>query len=119
MIKILLAGRDKVSFADLDAGLTKHDVHIAWTASGRNGMSMIAESRIDLVIADEHLADMTGYEFIRKIVVKNPLVNCVAISSLSSKDFHEASEGLGILMQLPKDPGCDCADKLLDKLKRL
>ncbi len=49
----------------------------------------------------ENLGDMTGLEFIRAIVSKRPMVNCAAISSLASEDFHEASEGLGILMQLP------------------
>ena len=34
-------------------------------------------------------------------------------------DFHEASEGLGILMQLPVDPGKKEADQLLDHLKRI
>jgi hypothetical protein len=47
------------------------------------------------------------------------MINCAAISSLSHKDFHEASEGLGVLMQLPESPGRDDAAKLLEHLKTI
>ena len=116
MINILLAGRDKASLAVLEAGLVKSDVRIAWTESGRNGMSMIAENDFDLVIADENLGDMTGIDFIRKVVSKKPMVNSAAISSLPPEDFHQASEGLGILMQLPVRPNEEDAARLLRHL---
>jgi hypothetical protein len=44
---------------------------------------------------------MTGLKFVEKLVLTNPMINCAAVSSLSSKDFHAASEGLGILMPMP------------------
>jgi hypothetical protein len=48
-----------------------------------------------------------------------PMVNCAAVSSLVSEDFHEQSEGLGILMQLPVRPGQEHAEILLGKLKSI
>ena len=33
------------------------------------------------------------------------MINSAAVSSLSPEKFHEASEGLGILPQLPPRPG--------------
>ena len=119
MIRILLAGRDKASLSALEAGFAKSDLYIAWVESGGNGMSMISESHFDLVVADEDLGDMTGLEFIQKITSKKPMVNCAAVSSLSPEDFHEASEGLGILMQLPVRPGQKQAEKLLNQLKTI
>jgi DNA-binding NarL/FixJ family response regulator len=80
---------------------------------------MIAEDDFDLVVADENLGDMTGLEFIKAIVAKRPMVNCAAVSSLTPADFHEASEGLGILMQLPIRPGPEHAEKLLEQLKNI
>ena len=80
---------------------------------------MIAEDDFDLVVADENLGDMTGLEFIRAIVSKRPMVNCAAISSLTPEDFHEAGEGLGILMQLPVSPGQKHAEMLLEQLKSI
>lgn len=119
MIRILLTGRNKVSMSDLDAGLAGSDVQLSRADSGSNGLSMISETAFDLVVTDENLGDMTGLEFIRKIVSKRPMVNCAAVSSLAPGDFHEASEGLGILMQLPVRPGKEHAVTLREHLKKI
>jgi len=119
MIRIMLAGRDQASLAALKNGLTTNDVQITRAESGAIGLSMIAEDNFDLVVADENLGDMTGLEFIRAIVSKRPMVNCAAISSLTPEDFHEAGEGLGILMQLPVNPDQEHAAMLLGQLKSI
>jgi len=119
MIRILLTGRDDTSISDLDAGLSGSNVQITRADSGSNGLSMISETDFDLVVTGENLGDMTGLDFIRKIVSKRPMVNCAAVSSLSPGDFHEASEGLGILMQLPVGPGKEHAVTLLEHLKKI
>ncbi len=119
MIRIMVAGRDQTSLTALKAGLAKSDVRIIRAESGGIGLSMIAEDNFDLVVADETLGDMTGLEFIRAIVAKRPMVNCAAISSLTPEDFHEASEGLGILMQLPVSPGQEHAERLLGQLQNI
>jgi DNA-binding response OmpR family regulator len=115
----MLAGRDQASLTALKAGLAKSDVQIIRAESGGIGLSMIAEDNFDLVVAAENIGDMTGLEFIRAIVAKRPMVNCAAVSSLTPEDFHEASEGLGILMQLPVRPGQEHADMLLGQLKNI
>ena len=119
MVNILLAGRDKTSMSALKAGLGENDVQIAWTESGSYALSMIAEKDFDLVVTDENLGDMTGLEFIKTVIVQKPMVNCAAVSSLLPDDFHEASEGLGILMQLPVRPGHEYAKYLLEHLKNI
>jgi len=119
MIRIMLAGRDQTSLTALKAGLTNRDVHIVRAVSGGTGLSMVTEGNFDLVVTDENLGDMTGLEFIRAIVSKRPMVNCAAVCSLTSEEFHEAGEGLGILMQLPVEPGQKHADMLLEQLKSI
>jgi DNA-binding response OmpR family regulator len=115
----MLVGRDQISLTALKSGLAKSDVHLVHAESGGIGLSMIAEGNFDLVVADENLGDMTGLEFIKALVSKSPMVNCAALSSLASEDFHEASEGLGILMQLPVRPGQEHAEMLLEQLKKI
>ena len=119
MVRILLATRDKGSLAGLNLGLAKNGVHITWAESGNNGISILAESNFDLMVTDETLGDMTGLEFIRKIVSQKPMINCAAVSSLRPDDFHEASEGLGILMQLPVRPSPKYAKILLGHLNSI
>jgi len=119
IIKILLVSRDKASMSAFKAGLEENQVQTAWAESGSNAIAKIAEGSFDLVVTDEDLSDMTGLEFIEKVISKKPMVNCAAVTSLLPADFHEASEGLGILMQLPVSPGQEQAEKLLSQLKTI
>ena len=119
MLNILLASRDKTSMAALKAGLEENDVQTTWVETGGYALSMIAERDFDLVITDENLGDMTGLEFIKTVITQKPMVNCAAVSTLLPDDFHEASEGLGILLQLPVRPGPEYAKELLGHLKKI
>ena len=119
LIKILLVSRDKASMSAFKAGLEENKVQTTWAQSGGNALGKIAEEVFDLVITDENLDDMTGLELIEKVISKTPMVNCAAVSALLPADFHEASEGLGILMQLPARPGQEQAEKLLSHLKKI
>ena len=119
VIKILLVSQDESSMSAFKAGLKENQVQAAWAESGSNAIVKIAEESFDLVVTDENLGDMTGLEFIETVISKKPMVNCAAVSSLLPADFHEASEGLGILMQLPVRPGQEHAEKLLGQLKTI
>ncbi len=113
MIRILLVSLDKNSLSDLKTGLEENNAQITWVESCGDLLSRLKKEKFDLIITDEKLPDMNGIECIKKLILFNPLLNCAAISSLSPDDFHEASEGLGILMQLPKKPGKEDGIKLL------
>jgi DNA-binding response OmpR family regulator len=112
MISILLVSRNKASLSELKAGLEAYGGKISWAETGTNALSMVAERAVDLLVADEFLADMTGLDLIKMVVSKRPMVSCAVVSSLSPADFHEAGEGLGILMQLPVGPGREDARQL-------
>jgi len=119
IIRILVVSQDKASMSAFKSGLEKDQVQTAWAGSGSNAIVKIAEGRFDLVVTDENLGDMTGLEFIEKVISIKPMVNCAAVSSLLPDDFHEASEGLGILSQLPAGPGQEQAEKLLGQLQTI
>lgn len=119
MLNILLVSRSITSISALKAGLEGNDVQTTWVESGSYALSILAERDFDLVVTDENLGDMTGLELIKSVIVKMPMINCAAISSLLPDDFHEISEGLGILMQLPVKPGHKYAGKLLERLNKI
>lgn len=89
------------------------------TNSGNEALDMIANKSINLVIADESLGDMTGFEFAKKLISINPMVDCAVVSSLSSEDYHEASEGLGLMMQLPVQPEKRHLEQLLLQVNKI
>ena len=120
MLRLLLVSPDKDALSGLASALAKHrDVDLFWAESGSKALNMISESAVDLVVTDENLGDMTGLELAGRLLAVNPMVNCASVSSLSSEDFHGASEGLGLLMQLPIRAGEEQAEDLLRHLRQI
>ena len=118
MLKLLLVGRDKNIFEDLISALTRYeDIESELSESGEKALAIVSGKAVDLVIADEDLGDMTGLEIVRRILKINFMINYAVVSRLSHDEFHEASEGLGIMLQLPKRPDEKDAKELVKTLK--
>ncbi len=116
MLFVLLISREKASLLELADTLEKNNITTEWTESGNKALSILDAKKFDLVVIDETLFDMTGLSFAKKLVSVNPIINCALVSSLSPEDFHNASEGLGIIMQLPPLPNNEDARKLFEHL---
>jgi len=120
MIKLLLIAPDKQPFSKFTTSLTQNDdVELTWASTGHEALAVVSENPVDLVIVNENIGDMTGIEFMKKLLPINPMINCAAVSPLAPDEFHEASEGLGVLVQLPVNPGELEAEDLLKRLKNL
>ncbi len=119
MIRILLAGRDPGSLSAFKSALEQSDTYIQYMVSGDNVLAAISAEVFDLLVADEFLGDMAAIELIQSVAISHPLLNCALVSSLPPEDFHTATEGLGILMPLPPNPGIDEADQLLKHLNKI
>ena len=119
MIHILIASPDKDSLLEFSAGLDTNDVEITWAKGCEQVVSKTENNKFDLLIVDETLSDAKGLECIEKIIMNNPFLNTAAISSLSAKDFHEESEGFGVLMQIPVNPGSEDGKEMLDYLNKI
>ncbi len=120
MLKLLLVVANKENFSNFAQELIKQkDVDLSWADSGQKALDMVFASPVDLVITDENLKDMTGLELALRLLSVNPMVNCSAVSSLDAKQFHEVSEGLGVVSQLPPKPGVKNALELLMRIREL
>ena len=120
MLKLLLVSLDKDSLSGLASALVEHgDVDLSWVGSGQSALEIASDTVIDLVVTDERLGDMTGLEFAARLLSVNPMINCASVSRLSSDNFHEVSEGLGLMAQLPVQPDKEHAEELLQRLKYL
>ena len=120
MINILLVSSKTDSLANLSSVFSKKkDIKADRADSGDSALRIIKYESYDLVIADTDLPDMSGIEFARKLITVNPFVNCAMISGLMPDDFHDVTEGLGIIMQLPRTPGKADAERLLEHLNKI
>ena len=120
MLKLLLVSPDRDSLSDFASALEGHDdVEFRWAESGETSLDMASDSAIDLVVTDEDLGDMTGLELAGRLISVNPMINCASVSSLLSEKFQEVSEGLGLMAQLPVQPGRKDAERLLQNLSNI
>ncbi len=120
MITILLVSTKADTLSGLASGLKgDNEVEIFQALSCQKALDLISGKAFDLFVVDENIAGVTGFECAGKMVSVNPVTNCAIVSSLSPKDFHEASEGLGVLMQLPVRPDEKQAEILIKRLKKI
>ncbi len=119
MTQILLAAADRSRLANLPPAMESTGATISWADSGDQALAAIANNAVDLVVVDENLGDMDGLSFTKRLVAANPLINCALVSPLSKEDYHEATEGLGLLMQLPPNPEPADGMRLMDHLNRI
>lgn len=112
----LLVGLNQASFKDLADELEAAQFQTVRAETCEKALASVDDWKFDLVVVDETIGDQNGLDCIKNMVTRHPLLNCAAVSSLSAHDFHEASEGLGVLMQLPPEPGSADARKLIDHL---
>ena len=117
---IVCIAKDFSKFSALVTGLRRaHEVELVPAVTGTSGLAQLKSKRVDLVIVDEQLDDMSGIEFVKQLVAVNPLANTAIIGSMEAGDFHEATEGLGVLMQLPPRPSEADAEALLAVLAKI
>ena len=118
-MKTLLVSSESGRLSNLENAFVENGAVMTRARSGSDVISEIADQSYDLIIADEHLQDMTGLELARKVVLINPMINMAVVSSLSQEEFHEAGEGLGILMQLSPEPESEEVGTLLKNLNSI
>lgn len=119
MSKLLLVTQNQSTFSDMVPVIEKMGGTVDWAVSGQQALERIGKQTVDAVVADESVSDMTGLELIKKIVALNPMINSVWVSSLGKEEYHEVSEGLGVLMQLPAKPERTDAERLMTQLNQI
>lgn len=119
-VQIAFVARDFSRFGALVARLKREqDVELIAATTGAGALNSLKNRRLDLVIVDDRLDDMGSIDFVRQLVTVNPLANTAIVGSLPAEAFHEATEGLGVLMQLPPAPTEADAEHLLATLARI
>ena len=119
-LRLLLLGRDNAALADLEKALSEDGrIIVTSTSSTEQVYETLAGEPVDAVIADEEVGGSSGLEFVRGLVQENPFINCALVSSLYPDEFHEATEGYGVFMQLPLRPGREEAQKICTNLDKI
>lgn len=112
----ILAVGPAATFAPMD---DEAPAPVARAASGAEALAMLSARRVDLVVIDETLQEMSGLDLARQVAARNPLAAVALVSPLAPEEFHESTEGLGILAQLPRHPGAAEFRDLFEKMRRV
>ena len=80
------------------------EFEIIWAHDAEAALESVKAEAPALVVVDE-------------LVGVNAFIQTAAVTPLPRDDFHEASEGLGVMAQLPPHPGETDARELLQTLR--
>lgn len=86
--------------------------------SGKAALEQVKTDRPPFVILDRTLPDTEPFRLAMDILAVNAMTNLAAITELSDEDFHEESEGLGILCAIAPDPGGEDAAHVAETFSR-
>ena len=115
-LKVLLAGFRQVENKEfIDALLNFNEIEVTSANTGRDVLEILSRNCYDLAIVSQTLGSIDSLQLARKLVKHSPMTNCAVSNSLPPDVFHEQSEGLGLLAQLPAAPGADDARELIQK----
>lgn len=95
------------------------EVCLEQVASATEALSIVRTKCPHLVVVDFGPQVYDSLELVRQMIGINAMVNTAVVSPLPEPEFHEKSEGLGILGRLPVDPGADDSKALTQKLRNV
>lgn len=100
--------------AEFKNGLEEHGgLEVLAFTTGSAAVDAASKGVFVLAVVDENLPDLTPLDAVMGLMRVNAMINTVVISSMDKKEFHDKSEGLGILTQLTPLPGADDAKEVV------
>jgi len=120
MLQLIVATSRPDELKPLTTALSAHpEVEFQQFLTGSEVLRAVRANAPDLVIIDATLPDMEPLGLVQELLKINAMVNTALVSRLTEAEFHEATEGLGILARLPLTPDRSDAEELLLKLTRV
>lgn len=89
------------------------------THTGAEALDAVRGKKVIAMVVDASMEDITGVVLVREVIKINAMIHIAMVSDQPEADFHEETEGLGILMQLPPTPDAVTADRLATTLRQL
>ncbi len=115
--RVLVTPRREALRSFSDALSSDSEVRLEQVNPSAEALAAVRAAAPHLVIIDSDLPDAAPLELVRKLLMVDAMVNTAVISPLTEAEFHEASEGLGVLGRLPDVPDRRDATELLQKLR--
>lgn len=116
---ILVVTRRALELAPFaDALAQEVGLALRFTDGWANAQATLKAIPPDFVVLDEGLRGGPPLELARQLIRVNAMVNIAVVSPLEAEAFHEASEGLGLLAQVPVHPTAEDGRALAQVFRR-
>jgi len=100
-------------------GLSDSGAEVVHARSGMAALEMAKVRAPVLLVVGGDIPDFRPFELVSALTRVNAAINSAVMSPLTSEQFHEDSEGLGILTQIAPHPGEKDALDVMAKLMRI
>lgn len=116
---VIVAAPTLAGLENFTKGLMDGGAEVVHARSGMAALEMTKARVPALVVVDGDLPDFRALELVSAMTRVNAMVNSAVMSGLSPEQFHEDSEGLGVLAQIKPHPTAQEATALMDKLRHI
>ena len=114
---IFLASKEQAKWQDFNEVFIQKGSTIRSMQSLEEVQVAMKEEAPQLIILDLGLEGQIMRDSVSSLLMINAFVHTCLVSTMSGDDFHEYTEGLGILMPLPENPSANDAHKVLEALQ--
>ncbi len=117
MPKILLVSSDENNLEALAGALVLDPkVSLFWARSAGDALKIAGDEHPQLAVIDSALSGKNPLKLVAELISVDAMINTALVSAMGDKEFHETSEGLGIMARLPERPDDKDAARLLAAL---
>ena len=116
MLAIVATNR-KERFASFQQGAEQDGtLTLSYASTGLSALELVRSKKPEMLIVDAELPDFKPLELVSEMLKVWAFTQAAVVDSMDEHEFHEESEGLGVLMQLDDPPSHENGVKLLQAL---
>jgi len=115
-MRILIATHRPADFTAFIAALNKNGVETTLAPTGQAALEQAKNQPPALMVVDDTLPDIGPFALVTRLMEADAAILTAVVSGLPPEELHDAGEGLGILLALPRHPDAAKAGELLAAL---
>jgi CheY-like chemotaxis protein len=100
---ILLVDDDPAVRESITQVLSEEEYLVLPAANGKEAVQTAAAGKVDLVLLDLSLPEMSGWDAFELLTSENPLIPVIIITARPNQLFSALAAGVGALMEKPLD----------------
>lgn len=119
MLRVMLVGVDRKTRQVFEQILSEQgDFEIVQVAYGREAIEALDLQNISLLVIAENLPDLDSIDLIKQIITGNPFQNIAVVSDRDPDQFHEMTEGLGVLGKITPQYSAESLNSILHRMNQ-